>query len=67
MQRKLTITISDDVYQGLHQPIGRAEISRFIESLVRPFVVDDELEAEYREASPDEAAEQEAREWIDVV
>jgi hypothetical protein len=35
MQRKLTITIADDVYRGLHQQIGRGEISRFIENLVR--------------------------------
>jgi hypothetical protein len=67
MQRKLTITIADDVYRGLHQQIGRGEISRFIENLVRPYVVTtDELEAEYRAAAEDTAAEQEAMDWIEA-
>jgi len=67
MQRKLTITIADDVYRGLHQQIGRGEISRFIEGLVRPYVVSaDELEAEYRAAAEDVVAEQEATAWIEA-
>jgi predicted CopG family antitoxin len=66
-QRKLTITIADDVYRGLHREIGRGEISRFIERLVRPYVVgEDDLEADYREAARDEAAEREALEWIEA-
>jgi hypothetical protein len=67
MQRKLTITIADEVYRGLHQQIGRGEISRFIENLVRPYVVaTDELEAEYRAAAADTAAEQAAMAWIEA-
>jgi hypothetical protein len=67
MQRKLTITIADEVYRGLHQQIGRGEISRFIEGLVRPYVVTaDELEAEYRAAAQDAAAEREAMDWIEA-
>ena len=67
MQRKLTITIAGDVYRGLHQLIGRGAISRFIENLVRPYVVaTDELEAEYRAAAADTAAEHEALDWIEA-
>ena len=67
MQRKLTITIADDVYRGMHAQIGRGEISRFIEGLVRPHVVaTDELEAEYRAAAEDAAAEREATAWIEA-
>jgi len=67
VQRKLTITIADDVYRGLHHHVGRGEISRFIENLVRPHVLtDDDLEAEYREAALDGQAEKEAREWIEA-
>jgi len=36
MQKKLTITIDEQVYEGLHAVIGRRRISRFIEDLVRP-------------------------------
>jgi hypothetical protein len=67
MQRKLTITIADEVYQGLHQQIGRGEISRFIENVVRPYLVTtDGLEAEYRAAAEDAAAEREAVDWIEA-
>jgi len=67
MQRKLTITIADDVYRGLHHKVGRGDISRFIEGLVRPHVVtDSELEAEYREAAQDIEAERDAWEWIEA-
>ena len=38
MSRELTITIADDLYKGLHQSMDEAEISRFIEALVRPHV-----------------------------
>jgi predicted CopG family antitoxin len=67
MQRKLTITISDDVYRGLHHRVGRGGISRFIEDLVRPHVtIDDEIERLYREAAQEDAAEREAMEWIEA-
>ena len=66
MQRKLTITVSDEVYRGLHQTIGRGEISRFIETLVRPHVVTDtELLADYQAMAADREREQEALEWIE--
>lgn len=67
MHRKLTITVADDVYQGLHQKVGRGQISRFIEQLVRPHVVEEgSLEAAYREMAADEAGEREALEWIEA-
>ena len=67
MQRKLTITIADDVYRGLHHRVGRGEISRFIENLVRPYVTDEgTLEAMYRDAVMDVEAEREALEWIEA-
>ncbi|MFN8637628.1 MAG: addiction module antitoxin [Chloroflexota bacterium] len=66
MHRKLTITIDDAVYDGLHRRVGRGQISQFIEDLVRPHVVDvSALEAEYREAALDAEAEAEALEWIE--
>ncbi len=38
MRRELTITIAEDVYEGLHQVMDKTEISGFIEALVRPHV-----------------------------
>ncbi len=67
VQRKLTITISDEVYRGLHERIGRGGISRFVEGVIRPHVVEDEeLETAYREMAADEEREREARDWIEL-
>ena len=60
MQKKLTITLDERVYDGLHTVIGRRRISQFIESLVRPHVLDKDLEAAYQQMAQDEARETEA-------
>ncbi len=67
MHRKLTITIDDEVYRGLHTKVGRGRISQFVEDLVRPHVVEtDQLEALYREAAQDAELEAEALAWIEA-
>ena len=66
MQKKLTITLDEQVYKGLHTVIGRRHISQFIESLVRPHVVGVELEAAYRQMAQDEGREAEALEWAEA-
>jgi predicted CopG family antitoxin len=66
MRKKLTITIDERVYDGLHNVIGRRRISRFIESLVRPHVVDKDLEAAYRQMAGEEAREADALEWVEM-
>ena len=38
MFHKLTINLSDDVYDGLHRVVGRGKIGRFLEDLARPHV-----------------------------
>jgi hypothetical protein len=38
MTRKLTITVSDEVYKGVHEKIGPGKISRFLDRLARPEV-----------------------------
>ena len=54
MQRKLTLTIDEQVYEGLHRVIGARKISRFIEDLVRPHVVRKGLREAYKEMSDEE-------------
>lgn len=67
MERKLTITLTDDVYEGLQRQVGSDHISQFIENLLRPLVTgDDELEAAYREMAADTEREREAMEWIEA-
>jgi predicted CopG family antitoxin len=67
MQRKLTITVSEDVYQGLHRVVGPRRISRFIDQLARPHVVPADLNAAYQEMAADEAREREALEWSEAL
>ncbi len=65
MRKKLTITIDEEVYAGLHQIIGRRRISRFVETLVRPHVLQPDLEQAYEDMAHDEKREAEALEWAE--
>lgn len=66
MRKKLTITVDEEVYVELHERIGARRISHFIEDLVRPLLLDEELEAAYREMARDEEREAEASEWAEA-
>lgn len=66
MQKKLTITIDEQVYSGLHRTVGRRRISRFIEGLVRPHVIPADLAAAYRDMARDEVREAEAIGWSEA-
>ena len=63
MAKKLTITVSEEVYAGLYRVVGRRRIGRFLEDLARPHLLDRDLEAAYREMAADEQREAEALEW----
>lgn len=63
MQKKLTVTIDEEVYDGLREVIGPRKINRFIEDLVRPHVIKKEIYAAYREMADDQVQESEALEW----
>ena len=67
MQKKLTITIDEAVYDGLYRVVGPRRISQFIEKLVRPHVILDHLDAAYAEMAADQAREQEALEWSEAL
>lgn len=66
MQKKLTITLDEQVYDGLHSVIGRRHISHFIEAVVRPHVLTPDLEAAYQQMAQDEQRETEAWEWAEA-
>jgi predicted CopG family antitoxin len=67
MQKKLTITLDEEIYEGLQRVVGPRRISRFIEDLVRPFVLHPDLEAGYQAMAEDEAREAEAQEWVEAL
>jgi predicted CopG family antitoxin len=67
MHKKLTITIDEKVYEGLYATIGEGKISQFIENLVKPHVLHQNLELAYREMALDEEREREANDWSEGV
>lgn len=66
MQKKLTITIDEEVYEGLHKTIGPRKISRYIQEMVRPHVVRPNLDSAYAEMAKDKKREKEAAEWAEI-
>ena len=66
MQKKLTITIDGQVYDGLQTVIGPRRISRFIETLVQPYVRFPNLEAAYQQMAQDEEREMQALAWAEA-
>ena len=67
MHKKLTISIDEQVYEGLYKVIGKGAISQFIEDLVRPYVMNDDLDTAYKEMAEDEERELEALEWSEAL
>lgn len=66
MQKKLTLTIDEEVYEGLHKTIGPGKISKFIEELVRPHVIRPNLDLAYSQMSKDKKREAEALDWAEM-
>lgn len=66
MQKKLTITVDEEVYEGLHKIIGPRKISKFVEELVRPHVIRPNLESAYAQMSKDKKREKEVSEWAEA-
>ena len=76
MARRLTVTVSDEVYDGLHRRVGRGRIGQFLDELARPHVIEpqgddpgeQEMAEAYRSAAAEEAADpalaRETRAWL---
>lgn len=67
MQKKLTIMVEETVYKGLYKTVGRRRISQFIEDLVRPHVIRQDIENAYKEMAQDELREAEALDWSEGI
>jgi hypothetical protein len=66
MQREITITLDEQIYQGLYRVVGPEHISQFIESLLRPHVIGVDLESAYRQMAEDQDRESEAFDWAEA-
>lgn len=67
MQKKLTISLNEVVYDELCRVVGRGNISKFIENLIKPQLMANDLDAAYSEMASDSMREQEALEWSNAV
>lgn len=68
MHKRVTISIDEEVYEGLVRVVGKAGVSRFIEQLARPHVVVAEsLESAYAAMAADEEREREALAWSEAL
>jgi len=65
MHKRMTITLDESVYDGLYRTVGRRHMSQFIEDLVRPHVLDTNLDEGYKAMALDQAREAEALEWCE--
>ena len=66
MPKKLTIMLDEYVYERLHRVIGRRNISRFIDEMVRSHLLGVDLDAAYSLMAQDESREAEAFEWAEA-
>lgn len=67
MQKKLTISLNEAVYDELCRVVGRGNISKFIERLITPHLKASDLDDAYREMAADTVREKEALEWANAV
>ncbi len=67
MQKKLTISIDEKTYAGLHAVIGRGNIGHFLEQVAKPYLFPEDLAASYREMASDISREAQAAEWIEAL
>lgn len=67
MQKRMTISIDEAVHEGLVRVIGRRNISRFLEDLARPHVVNNDLAEGYRAMAADTDRERDALEWSEAL
>ena len=64
MQKRMTITRYEVVYEGLLRVVGRGKVSQFLEALARPHVTDTTKDEGYFAVGRDSEREVEASEWI---
>ena len=64
MHKRMTITLDEDVYDGLYRLVGKRPISQFVSNVLRPHVSDASLDGGYRAMAADTLREGEAAELL---
>jgi hypothetical protein len=63
----MTISLDEAVYEGMYRVIGKRRMSKFVEDLVRPYVMDTSLDEGYQAMASDGEREAEAAEWCEAL
>ena len=65
MSKRINLYFHDAaIYEGLIQLVGRGNVSRFIENMIKPLVLHSDLADAYQAMAQDSERESAAREWI---
>ena len=67
MHKKMTISLDETVYDGLYRTVGKRHMSRFIEDLLRPHVLDTALDDGYKAMAADQEREADALVWCNAL
>jgi len=66
-KKKITLMLDADVYEGIKAKVGARGIGAFLSELVRPHVVEDDLEAGYKAMAADKEYNKEATTWVEGI
>jgi predicted CopG family antitoxin len=67
MNKELTIIIDEKIYEGLYRIVNKDGVSQFIENLLRPYVMKENLEVAYQQMAMDKEHESNALEWSEAM
>ena len=67
MHKRITITLDEAVYDGLHRTVAKRKMSQFIEDLLKPLVLDTSLDEGYKAMASDTLREAQAAEWCNAL
>ena len=67
MHKRMTITLDEEVYDGLYRMVGRRRMSQYIEDILRPHVTEAALREGYQAMAADADREAEAQEWCNAL
>ncbi|MFM8345682.1 MAG: addiction module antitoxin [Betaproteobacteria bacterium] len=67
MHKRMTITLDEEVYEGLRRRVGARKMSQFIEELLRPHVLDQALDEGYKAMAADAQREASAADWAQAL
>lgn len=67
MHKRMTITLDEEVYDGLYRMVGRRRMSQYIEDILRPHVTEAVLREGYQAMAADAGREAEAQEWCNAL